>query len=223
MTTIRIRSARPDDAVVACEVIRQSIKELCEADHGNDEVFLALWLANKIPKNVVVWITDSHVFLAEENDQVVGVAALTGSGHITLNYVAPEARFRGVSKALLQALENKARELGCQACTLESTKTAASFYRAAGYREAGEGVLTKSLAGLQGSYVHRERRTGRLWPWLRQQLARARSVPNGSDGRLTSLPDWQIKDLGLEGRGLPGLQGKSVSYWRDCGYWRIGG
>jgi GNAT superfamily N-acetyltransferase len=195
--------------------------DLCEEDHRNDEQFLAHWLANKTPGNIVVWITDSHVFLAEEKGQVVGVAALTGSGYITLNYVAPEARFRGVSKALLRALENKARELGCQACTLESTKTADLFYRAAGYREVVEGVLTKSLAGVQGSYVRRERQAGRLWLWLRHKLA-PRSIPKGPDGRLTSLSDWQLKDLGLEGRDLPGLQGGSVPYSRICAYWRIG-
>ncbi len=223
MTTIRIRSAQPSDAVVACEVIRRSIKELCEADHGNDEIFLAHWLANKTPGSMVGWITNSHVFVAEEIGQVVGVAALTGSGHITLNYVSPEARFRGVSKALLRALENKALELGCQTCTLESTKTADQFYRAAGYHEASEGMLAKSLGGALGSHVRRDRGISSLWLRLRLGLARARSVLKGPDGRLTSLSDWQIKDLGLQGHGLPGLQGKSVSYWRDCGYWRIGG
>ncbi len=146
---MRIRAARPNDAIAACNVVRRSITELCAADHRNDEAFIARWLANKTPETMVGWIMNSHVFIAEEDSQIVGVAALTGSGHVTLNYVSPEARFRGVSKALLRAVEIKAVELGCRTCTLKSTKTADRFYRAAGYREesdSSEGVLVKSLA-----------------------------------------------------------------------------
>ena len=145
-----IRPARPDDAAAACSVLRRSIQELCVQDHGDEEAFLADWLANKTPGNVAQWMTISHVFVAEERSRIIGVAALTGSGHITLNYVAPEARFTGVSKALLRTVEDKAVELGCDACTVQSTKTAERFYRAAGYREQSclpAGHLGKSVAG----------------------------------------------------------------------------
>lgn len=150
---MRIRPARADDAEAACDVLRRSIIELCEADHGNDEVLLARWLANKTPAIVAGWIAGSHVFVAEEDRRLVGVVALTDSGHITLNYVAPEARFRGVSKALMGEVEAKAAQLGCRACTLESTKTARRFYEAAGYREHShlpEGVLGKALGATGG-------------------------------------------------------------------------
>jgi N-acetylglutamate synthase-like GNAT family acetyltransferase len=54
---------------------------------------------------------------------------------VMLNYVSPDARFKGVSKALLARLESKAAELGLAQCSLSSTKTARNFYRAMGYRE----------------------------------------------------------------------------------------
>jgi len=145
---IRIRAARPDDAAAACHVLRRSITELCVEDHRNDEAFLARWLGNKTPENVRSWIADSHVFVAEEDDRIVAVSALTNSGHITLNYVSPDARFRGISKALVREMEQKAAELGRRICTLESTKTAERFYRALGYREQSnlaKGLLAKSL------------------------------------------------------------------------------
>ena len=62
---------------------------------------------------------------------------MTDKGEITLNYVSPDARFRGVSKALLAALEARARELGNDVCTLASTETARRFYLAAGYVDQG--------------------------------------------------------------------------------------
>jgi hypothetical protein len=45
-----IRDATPADAEAACKVMRQSIAELCEADHHDDPNILAAWLANKQPR-----------------------------------------------------------------------------------------------------------------------------------------------------------------------------
>jgi GNAT superfamily N-acetyltransferase len=132
-----IRKARSGDAEQACEVMRRSIIELCEADHGSDPAILEKWLANKTPANVRTWIAapDAHMFVAVDGEEMLGVAAVRSSGEITLNYVSPGARFRGVSKALLAALEAKARELGHERCVLTSTATAHRFYLAAGYQE----------------------------------------------------------------------------------------
>jgi GNAT superfamily N-acetyltransferase len=65
------------------------------------------------------------------------VGGVTDAGEIILNYVSPEARFRGVSRALLGALEARAAERGAAHCTLDSTETARRFYLANGYVEDG--------------------------------------------------------------------------------------
>lgn len=139
MPALQIRPARAADAAKACTVLRRSIVELCVADHGHDPTFLSGWLANKTPENVAAWIADpgNVVYVAVGGDAIAGVASMTKAGMITLNYVSPDARFHGVSKALLAALERKAAELGLAQCRLESTKTARRFYEAAGYREQG--------------------------------------------------------------------------------------
>ena len=137
MADVKIREARAADAAAACEVLRRSIVELCEAGHHNDRALLQGWLANKTPENVVAWICDpSSIFLvAVDGAAIIGVASMSKGGCILLNYVSPEARFKGVSKALLRALERKAMEFGLTQCRLESTNTARHFYRMAGYRE----------------------------------------------------------------------------------------
>lgn len=144
-----IREARPDEAAEACGIIRTSFVELCHADHEGDRGLLAAWLANKTPDNLRAWIAQSHVFVAERGGRIVGVAALTGAGEITLNHVLPAQRFTGVSRALLLAMEERARDLGLEACTLESTRTALAFHRAAGYAEAhgprGKARMMKAL------------------------------------------------------------------------------
>jgi GNAT superfamily N-acetyltransferase len=134
-----IRDATPADAVNACEVIRASIAELCTADHNQNPDVLARWLASKTPENVAAWAltVGSSLLVAVEGDAVLAVGAVRDGGEITLNYVAPAARFRGASAALLTALEARAVERGAIEATLLSTETAHRFYLSRGYRDAG--------------------------------------------------------------------------------------
>src|SRR5436190_10493851 len=111
---MNIRDATPDDAAVACAVLRASITELCVADHRNDPGILGRWLANKTPEIVAGWAADrdSALLVAVDGAAILGVGAVKDCGEITLNYVAPAARFRGISAALLAALETRAAQRG---------------------------------------------------------------------------------------------------------------
>jgi GNAT superfamily N-acetyltransferase len=88
---------------------------------------------------VAAWVVQkgNSLLLAVEGDAVIGVGSVTDAGEITLNYVAPAARFRGVSRALLSALEARAVARGNTRCTLTSTGTAHRFYQSAGYLDDG--------------------------------------------------------------------------------------
>src|SRR3978361_1215539 len=105
---MEIRPARLEDAPSACDVLRRSITELCLADHHDDPAILQRWLANKTPEIVASWIAkpDNTMLVATEDDAILGVASMTDSGEITMNYVSPDARFHGVSRALIDALED---------------------------------------------------------------------------------------------------------------------
>jgi len=132
---MEIRDAVVDDAPAACQVLRRSISELCIADHQNDPTILSRWLSNKTPDIVSSWIAapDDSVLVAVEEGTILAVGAVTNEGHINLNYVSPDARFRGVSRALLRALEARAIARGNARCTLNSTITAHKFYLGNGY------------------------------------------------------------------------------------------
>ncbi|MEO8651677.1 MAG: GNAT family N-acetyltransferase [Hyphomicrobiaceae bacterium] len=138
--TLIVRDAKPDDAVAGCEVMCRSIAELCVADHRGDPVILERWLGNKTPDNFNAWIAQpgNSLMVAVENERILAVGSVTDVGEITLNYVSPDARFRGVSRAMLAALEMRAADRGCTACSLKSTQTARRFYLANGYAEAGQ-------------------------------------------------------------------------------------
>lgn len=146
---MRVRDACEQDADAACAVIRRSIVELCILDHQCDPGTLAGWLLNKTPDNLRQWIRAHHVLVAEDEGAILGVAAMSALGHILLNYVSPDARFSGVSKALIRGVEGRAAGLDLSLLTLESTSTAIAFYRAAGYAPSGSPV-----SGFGVSLVH---------------------------------------------------------------------
>jgi GNAT superfamily N-acetyltransferase len=149
---MKIRDANIEDAPAACAVLRRSITELCIADHGNDPGILARWLGNKTPEIIASWIGQSttSLLVAAEQDTILAVGAVTNAGEITLNYVSPDARFRGVSRAMLGALELRAIQQGNVRCTLTSTKTALGFYHACGYVEDGS---AEGRFGTQAEYT----------------------------------------------------------------------
>jgi GNAT superfamily N-acetyltransferase len=137
--TLEIRDATEADAEAATEVMRRSIVELCVTDHHNDPKILNGWLANKKPEIFRAWLQQGSqsYLVAVEDGRIVCVGAVTDAGLITLNYVSPDARFRGVSRAMVAALEQRARERGNRDCTLASTATARRFYSSCGYIEVG--------------------------------------------------------------------------------------
>jgi GNAT superfamily N-acetyltransferase len=148
---MEIRQAVIEDAPAACEVLRRSIVELCVADHHDDPAILGRWLANKTPDIVASWIAKpgNTMLVAVEHGTILGVGSVTDAGEITLNYVSPDARFRGVSRAMIGALEEWAMQRGNGGCHLLTTETARRFYHRAGYTEDGPPA---GKFGSSGSY-----------------------------------------------------------------------
>jgi len=82
-------------------------------------------------------------FVGEHGGEIVaigGLVPLNGeTGELKRMRVAPEHQGRGFGTALLSALEGTARDRGFDRLVLDTAERqgAASFYRAAGYRETG--------------------------------------------------------------------------------------
>jgi GNAT superfamily N-acetyltransferase len=135
---MRVRPAQLADADIAIDVVRRSILELCELDHKGDSATLSEWLNNKTEDNMRRWITAHTVLVAIDDDRrIAGVAAVRTDGVVFLNYVAPEARFKGASKSLMQAIEVWASSRGLEWLALESTATALRFYQSNGWTNTG--------------------------------------------------------------------------------------
>lgn len=146
---MQVRPAGIADAENATDVVRRSIRELCELDHKGDSATLSMWLSNKTADNMRQWIAAHTAFVAIDGGRTIGVAAVRADGEIILNYVAPEARFQGASKCLMQRVEAWASSRGLKWLTLDSTATALRFYLSTGWTvtgppQAGFGVTTRN-------------------------------------------------------------------------------
>ena len=80
-----IRRATIEDAEAICTVLRRSITELCGADHEGNAAYLERWLSNKTTANVRRWTRQSRLIVAEADGMILGVAAITDAGKVTLN------------------------------------------------------------------------------------------------------------------------------------------
>jgi GNAT superfamily N-acetyltransferase len=140
-----IRKAVASDAPEICRVVRASITELCFADHKGDPRRLGPWLANKTPDDVLRWLTNpvNTVLVVEKDGAILAAGCVTVTGEVRLNYVAPAARFQGVSSALLAEMEAIAARQGHRLCTLVSTGTARRFYESRGFRDAADAAVGK--------------------------------------------------------------------------------
>ncbi len=132
---VTLRLAQPVDAEPACTLVRRSIIELCKLDHGGDPLMLEGWLCNKTPQNMEVWITTpgTTCFIAEIGGALAGVGVVMDHGEVLLAYVAPEFRFRGVTKSLLARMEEHAKAQHADRMSLTTTDTAYEFFLARGY------------------------------------------------------------------------------------------
>lgn len=87
-----------------------------------------------------------------ENDQIIGVARMHQSGEnqgqVRCVAVAAEAQGKGVGKAIMLHLEEKAKEMGMQEIVLEARENAVPFYKSMGY------VIEKESYLLFGEIQH---------------------------------------------------------------------
>ncbi len=146
---IDVRPARVCDADDCSIVLCSSIRQLCTLDHGENVDIINQWVGNKTPTNLAKWIQNptSNFLVVEVASEIAAVGSFNESQEVELNYVSPDHRFCGVSKALLTRMEFMIAESGAQTAKLTSTETAHRFYLSAGWRDVADPVMWCGMAG----------------------------------------------------------------------------
>jgi GNAT superfamily N-acetyltransferase len=129
--------------------VRSAIRECCGDDHHGDAKILDAWLRNKTPAffQKIIDSPNGYAVVAQVDAAVVGFAMCSDAGELMLCYAAPSARFTGVGKAMLGAIEKHALNSGAKSLRLESTRTARAFYLRNGFVAEGTPIQAFGMEG----------------------------------------------------------------------------
>ncbi|RLK00693.1 GNAT family N-acetyltransferase [Ruegeria conchae] len=134
-----LRPATVFDVFGMSRTLTRSFCDLCQADHRDDPMKLALWTANKDPAAIRDWIdAGASLWVATKREEVVAVGGLRAEGEISLLYVDPDHSGQRIGATLLHQLQDELRAQGCTEAQLRATKTAHGFYVAQGWQDAGD-------------------------------------------------------------------------------------
>lgn len=156
---IDIRQALPTDAPEACRLLRRSIEEGCEQDHGGRPEILQAWLGNKTPQNVLTWFSSpaNYAVVAEKGDgegrELVGLALLNQAGKLALCYVRPDQLKGGVGRALLDAIEAQARAWNIGKLHMHAPGSSSAFFERLGYINSGR---DKACFGMECDFLWKQ-------------------------------------------------------------------
>ncbi|GJM03452.1 MAG: acetyltransferase [Rhodomicrobium sp.] len=124
-----VRKYRQKDAGPLCVLVVRSVKQVASYDYSADQV--RVW-ADRVPSRERMddlGLDGRLRFVAVDlMDEPVGFADLERNGHIGYFYCAPEVVGTGVGRALYEALEKEAVELGLKRLFVEASETAKPFF-----------------------------------------------------------------------------------------------
>lgn len=127
-----IRRATLDDRQAIYEIQRAAILETCRRSYPEEDV--TVWAGLLSPDSYHA-IQDRYFVVAEREGRIEGFGQLDEQeGEVEAIYVSPSASGRGAGSAILQHLEQRARQCGLQELKVRSTLNAESFYARHGYQ-----------------------------------------------------------------------------------------
>lgn len=143
---VSIRPATPADGTAVARLHEAAIRERGPAAY--DEAQVEAWAANKDPDRYPIDDPDSHFVVAARVGTIVGFGELVpDEREVRAVYVHPNHADDGVGTAILDHLEETAREEGIERLELLSSKNAVGFYEHRGW-EPVEAVDHESTGGV---------------------------------------------------------------------------
>jgi putative acetyltransferase len=141
-----IREMRSEDARAFLDVHHAAVRGIAAKDYPL--AVIEAWAPMPVTEGAIEWVRANpdkeYRLIAEIEGRIVGIgAAIFEIAELRACYVTPDAGRKGVGSALVKEIERAAREQGVRRLELDSSVTAESFYRTAGYEviERAEHVL----------------------------------------------------------------------------------
>ncbi len=146
---LTIRLADDADATAIWRIHSAAIRETCARRYAPEVI--AAWVERLKPESYAGVLRRGGVVIAEDAGGPIGFGQIDlANAEIQAVYVAPGAQRLGVGAALLEHLEDLARDRGLVRITLKATLNAEAFYAARGWRTTGRDLhkITQQV-GLQ--------------------------------------------------------------------------
>jgi len=129
---MQVRQANAPDRDAILRVHEAAIRRITSTQYLPDQI--EAWVAFPAPEGHEAELRSGHVFVAEDDGQVVGYGRFDAdTGEVEATYVVPEAQGRGIGTALLEESEARARRAGFDSIFVSASLNAVAFYRRAGF------------------------------------------------------------------------------------------
>lgn len=133
MTNLTFRTADTSDIELLQTLFITAIKGSCSQDYSPKEI--EVWTNST--KRTERWLTairEQYFIIAQINDKAVGFGSLLNDNYIDFMYVSPNHQGRGIAKAILEKLIQKAKSLGSQFIESDVSITAKPFFINQGFK-----------------------------------------------------------------------------------------
>ncbi|MBS7565402.1 GNAT family N-acetyltransferase [Mucilaginibacter sp. Bleaf8] len=134
---IILRPIQLQDLGNAQQLYYDTINRVNIKDYNSEQV--AVWSSNR--DDTERWQNRLHTqyfIIAEQDNNLVGMASLTPEGYLDLMYVHYAWQGKGIASVLLRELESKARQQGNVLITTDASITARSFFESRGFAEVAQ-------------------------------------------------------------------------------------
>ena len=135
---INIRLFQDSQADEVSQLIRRNLLEVNSKDYPAE--FIDLLMTEFSPNRMIERAKKQFIYVAMEDNQVVGTGALENQGdgenpayYCVAMFVLPECHRQGIGRRLLTVVEAKAIEIGAEKLILRSAIGAPGFYVKMGY------------------------------------------------------------------------------------------
>lgn len=135
-----IRRLLDDEYDDVVKLITETVHTVCADDYTKEE--LDAWAPDNFDiRKFRANLSPCLNLVAFEKEKLVGFISMERSGYINRLYTHKDFLRRGIATALYNRAEEWAKEKGICEISLDSSKTAKSFYLKLGFKEAGISVI----------------------------------------------------------------------------------
>ncbi len=129
---MRIRKFKRADAIKVSNIIRRCLRETVSKGYPKKviESLYHFFTPSLLIKN----LKDRTIFVAVENDKVVGTASLKEDKVFTV-FVNPDFHGKGIGSKLMDKVEDLAKKKGYKIIKVPSATSSTEFYKKRGYKK----------------------------------------------------------------------------------------